>query len=176
MGNYLIFILIIVLIYYISDYNATRAELPLYFDLNMSKICKSLDDNKDDKDDKDVDIKKGLSACQKEKIKSCLPEKSIETQLFEQKKKVEELTLQLADNTPTYRFSKHDRYFLDNGYTGGDDKFTERMQAMSKKSKEAVIARSMWSKNSLIPYLEEELQMHENSGGWWEDQNLEIDM
>ncbi len=68
---------------------------------------------------------------------------------------------------------------IDNLYHGksnyplsGDDNLTYRMYDMGQKNKHAIINRAMWDKNSLIPYLEEELRTHANSI-WWDDETLE---
>lgn len=60
---------------------------------------------------------------------------------------------------------------IDDG--NGDNKLTAHVSHNQKKSKQSMDNRSMWSKNSLIPYLEEELQEHANSRWWDDDSNLE---
>jgi hypothetical protein len=159
----------------IKSQNAQQSVQPIYFNMDLNKICGAA--TKDKKaDDEDPDAKyKNLSECERSKIKMCPKEKTIEEQLEEQKQLVKNLQLQINDKTPLYDFNKNDRYFIDTelDMSNGDDIFAMKMQDIGRKPKEATIARSMWSKNSLIPYLEEELQMHENSCGWWEDENLE---
>lgn len=196
MNNYLILIIVIFLIFILFNdagfmpknkhhKPVTQSQIqPMYFNIDMNKICDKLGDN--DKDDKQGDAKNDkkyekLNSCEKQAVKTCPPEKPLETQLFEQKELVRKLKLQLDDKTPTYRYSKSDRYFMDNelnqgGNVTGDDKFVVQMQAMMRRPKESLDARSMWSKNSLIPFLEQELQMHEGAYGWWEDQDLDAIM
>lgn len=60
---------------------------------------------------------------------------------------------------------------INNG--NGDNKLTAHVSHNQKKSKQSMDNRSMWSKNSLIPYLEEELKEHANSRWWDDDSNLE---
>lgn len=54
----------------------------------------------------------------------------------------------------------------------GDDILAKHVAHNQKKSKQSLDNRSLWNKNSLIPYLEEELEEHANSR-WWDDDNLE---
>jgi len=208
MISYWIIILVIILIFYIGEdsglskrsgltfqsyiygYIPTKDNNPYNFDIDMSKICDSVGNcsknDSDKSDDKPGKISRekileNLNDCEKKAIGSCPPEKSLETQLFEQKELIKNLKLELEDKTPKYRFSKSDRYFLDNDPDAGDyrnissnsinvtdigdDKITAQMLVMGGRSKESLDNRSLWSKNALIPYLEEELKMHENSYG-----------
>jgi hypothetical protein len=54
----------------------------------------------------------------------------------------------------------------------GDDRLAKHVSHNQKKSKQSLDNRSLWNKNSLIPYLEEELEEHANSR-WWDDDSLE---
>jgi hypothetical protein len=63
-------------------------------------------------------------------------------------------------------------YGISNYPLTGDDSLTYRMYDMGQKNKHAIMNRAMWDKNSLIPYLEEELRDHANSI-WWDDETLE---
>ena len=190
MHNYLVFIVAIILVLYLTEIgrkNPSRERVmqsrkitsPIYFNIDMNKLCGAsgiINTGENNTVTSDEEKYAKLNSCEKKMVKTCPPEKSKDTQIYEQKEIIKNLKLELGDNTPAYRFSKSDRYFLDNGYEGGDDKFVRQMQVMGGRAKEAATARSLWSKNTFIPYLEEELQMHENSGGWWEDQNLENEM
>ncbi|MGL5934489.1 MAG: hypothetical protein ACRCZI_02580 [Cetobacterium sp.] len=183
MDNYIMFVIIIILIFLLSDkrYNyadtytkkkKTTNERPLYFNLDLEKVCGS--SKKDQSSIVDDETRyKYLSECQREKVKDCPREKTLEEQLEEQKEMVKNLKLELEDRTPIYDYNKSDRYFIDPEKVSGDDQYALRMQEMMKQSKRSTDNRSKWSTNSLIPYIEEELQMHANSGGWWEDDNLE---
>lgn len=201
MENYTVLIIIILILFVFCDYSRyehdyykpkynksrryldTQSNNPLYFNLDIDKVCKAAASNANNGDSQkdqcgkvDDEVRyKYLNECEKKKIQSCPQEKTLEEQLEDYKQVVKELKLELNDKTPAYDFNKSDRYFVDKDLfpTSGDDKFTIHMQEMQKRSKQSLDARSMWSTNSLIPYLEEELQMHENSGGWWEDSNLE---
>jgi hypothetical protein len=54
----------------------------------------------------------------------------------------------------------------------GDDKLMSKMQHLSLKNKEAIIIRAGFNKYSLVDYFNEELNDHENSI-WWDNQDLE---
>lgn len=175
MHNLLLIVLIIVLIYLIGkstmvDYDIPRNSDPVYFNMNIRDICKSVDNHTDDKDSKE-DVK--LTECEKRVKSQCPPEKSVEDQLFEEKKKYNELKLKFDNKTPPYSFYKDDRYIVlpDEDLTY-DDKLTKKMIDVGCRAKEALDSRAMFDKNSLLPYLEEELQMHANSV-WWDDDALE---
>lgn len=196
MHNILIYVLVLILIYYLIDNkiatlspsdlesNANTNAKDMYLNLNMSGLCAPLN-GKDSKEDSKEDSVV-LNDCQKEIIKGCPPTKSLADQLFDQKKLYNELKLQLEDKTQPYRYTNTDRYIIDNrldsdfgidsSHPQGDDKFTVGMRNNGKKSQEALYNRSLWTKNSLIPYLAEELAEHENAGGWWDCDDLEAEM
>lgn len=172
MYDLVIIILILVVILFLSKKNTSQGfdnpedgSNPYIFGVNIKSVCDDVKKN---------GSKQELTECEKEKIKSCPPEKSLETQLFEQKQKYNELKLQVEDKSPKFRFSNSDRYVFDNIGLDGDDVFTQKMFDMGKKPQEAIMNRSMWSKNSMLPFLEEELNMHENSI-WWDDDALEAE-
>lgn len=187
MDNYIVFIVIIILVFLLSDYKRYNpnevyrrrenytSDQPLYFNLDIDKVCKqsSKDEPKDLRDIDEETRYKYLNECQKEKVKTCPLEKSLEEQLEEQKQMVKNLKLELEDKTPLYDYNKSDRYFIDPDTPSGDQQYALRMQEMMKRSKQSMDNRSKWSTNSLIPYIEEELQMHANSGGWWDSDELE---
>lgn len=146
---------------------------PIFLNLNIKDICQNLNfgadttpapvpaiavsnDNTDDKTDKPDDTPK-----------------SIADQLFDQKKMYNELKLKYDDMSPVYRYTNSDLYLVDNQPSTGDDVFTNRMLDMGMQSKVATDARSMYSKNSLIPYLEEELEEAAGTNGWWDQDQLE---
>ena len=176
MNNIFVCLLVLVLIYYFSErktknaHRSVKRDPRLYIDLNMNNLCKPLKAVGEPDVGKDVPK---LSTCQQEKIRECPPVLSTEDQLYEQKKLYNELKLQMEDKTPTYSFTNTDRYLLDSDTAIGDDSFTLGMINNGKKSKESLDSRALWTKNSLIPYLAEELAEHENANGWWDDDDLE---
>lgn len=139
-------------------------DKPIYLNLNIKDICQNLNSSKDGisppmvSDEKNADTK---------------DDKPLADQLADQKKLYNELKLKCEDNSPVYRYTNSDLYLVDNKPNNtGDDVFTSRMIDMGLQAKAATDARSMWSKNSLIPYLEEELEEHADSQ-WWDDDSLE---
>ena len=54
----------------------------------------------------------------------------------------------------------------------GDNALSLRMLEMGKKAKQSIDNRAKFDKNSIQPYIEEELRMFSNSR-WWEDDSLE---
>jgi len=123
----------------------------------------SVDDNEDEK----------LKKCEDK----CIPKKSLADQLFEQKMLYEELKLKYEDPTPEYRYSTTDRYIIDSGVEPvADDKLAFKMKDTGGRAQEAANSRSCYGKNSLIPFIEEEIEEHANSYGWWDDNDLEDEM
>lgn len=179
MQDFIILILVIILIYFIfKSNNYDERTKPMYFDLKIRDICSAVgskDSSIDDKDAEAPNSEAKIESCKKKAIDKCTPKKSIEDQLYDQKKLYEDLKLKIADPNPTFRYSSDDRYLFDNGYNPtADDKLTIKMKDVGGKAQEATVARSMWSKNSLIPYLEEELEEHAGAYGWWDaDEDLE---
>lgn len=169
MINYFIIILLLVLIYLVfSVYKRTCAydEYSRNLNIVMPKT-KSIGDDEDDESIEDDKIKK----CEEK----CTPEKSLADQLFEQKKIYDELKLKCEDTTPQYRYSTTDRYIIDTGVEPvADDKLAFKMKDTGSRAQEAADSRSLYGKNSLIPFIEEELNEHANCYGWWDDcENLE---
>jgi hypothetical protein len=161
MVNYFIIVLLLVLIY-LCVYKQARAKDEYSRTLNrLGSEEELIADNEGDK------IKK----CEQK----CKPVKSLADQLFEQKKLYEELKLKYEDNTPAYRYSTTDRYIIDTGVEPvADDKLASKMKDTGGRAQEAADSRSLYGKNSLIPFIEEELNEHANSYGWWDDsENLE---
>lgn len=140
---------------------------PIYFNLNMKDICNSieLDTPNNSKPNEDSYTDEYHE-----------PEEAInytEARLRHEAKLRREQRLKDNDTDPDYRFSNSDRFLIDNKLETDDDLLTGQMLEMGRRNKEAMTNRAMFSKNSLIPYLEEELQEHENAGGWWDDDDLE---
>lgn len=175
MNNYFIVVIIlmaITIIYYNTqvqymtdkksdlpvDIPATPAK-PIYLNLNIKDICQNL---------KDSDT---VSAAPENSTVS--ETKSLADQLLEQKKMYNELKLKYDDDAPVYKYTNSDLYLIDNQPQSGDDVFTNRMIDMGMQAKVAVDARSMYSKNSLLPYLEDELEESAGSGPWWDQDTLE---
>jgi hypothetical protein len=161
MTNYFIIILLIILIYLLIRYN----EGPISFKLNIKND--TLSDPEDPEDIDEDTVKK----CEEK----CTPTKSLADQLFDEKKINEELRLKYEDKTPAYRYSTTDRYIIDTGVEPvADDKLAFKMKESGGRALEAADSRSLYGKNSLLPFIEEELEEHANSYGWWDDdENLE---
>lgn len=180
-----------------SQYGESKT---LYANFNIRDICRELDRNniseylqatKDspNKDAKDTPLaKKDPADSKKDSIKdsagskddpsaidptNVLNVRSIDDQLAEQKKLYNELKLKYEDTSQPYKYTNSDLYLVDSPPNTGDDVFTSAMMATQKKNKDSLDARSQWNKNSLVPYLEEELNEHENSNGWWQNSDLE---
>lgn len=165
MLNYFIIILLLVLIYLVFGVYKRACAYDEY-SRTLSRVmseAKPIEDS-DDEDDK-------IEKCEEK----CTPKKSLEDQLYEQKKIYEELKLKCEDTTPAYRYSTTDRYIIDTGVEPvADDKLAFKMKDAGGRAQEAADARSLYGKNSLIPFIEEELNEHANACGWWDDcENLE---
>lgn len=202
MANNFIFLtvlLIIILIYYVGFSDSpifVQEKKPMYFNLNIKDICQALNNSDSDSSTSDSDSssssnndnnniknskndnKKSETKTKKRKHKkhsrhSRHSKHSKDTELLKIKKQFNELKLEVEDDSTQYRFSNSDRYLIDNKVEDGDDALTTQMLHMGSKNKEAIINRAMYSKNSLIPYLEEELNQYENAYGWWDDGDLE---
>jgi 7,8-dihydro-6-hydroxymethylpterin-pyrophosphokinase len=119
-----------------------------YLNINIKDICKNLD-NESKKASKEV----------KELQNKLDEQKELYDALRSKYEKEDEKKSDLFDNDPV-------------GLVG-DDIFTNRVVEMNKRSKESMDNRAMWDKNTFTPYLEEELQEHENSQSWWEDPDIE---
>jgi len=166
MHDAIIFILILIIIYYVcknETTNKANIDVPIYYNLGISDICKSID--------KKETAPPELSECEKEQIKKCPPKKSLETQLFDQKKLNAELKLELENKELPYKNDDSDRYLGNTCYLSGSDLFATKLLENGKKNQDAIINRTLWTKNSFIPYLEEELQAGENLA-WWNSNEL----
>lgn len=166
------FILILILIFVYYEYKSNqhnhsfhryhRGSNPLNVELNMHDICKAV--NKTSMTDSDG------------KSKQCPKEEELAKQLDEQKQMTNELKLKYeVDPIQPYRFSDNDRFLLDSKYLLADDRLALKMKDTGSRGQEAANSRALWSKNNLVPYLEHELSNAANSGGWWEDDQLEAD-
>ena len=169
MLNYFIIILLLVLIYLVFGVYKQQCSYGEYSrELNrIMSEAKPIEDNSDE----DAVIENMIKTCEDK----CTPEKSLADQLFEQKKLYEDLKLKYEDTTPEYRYSTTDRYIIDTGAEPvADDKLAFKMKDVGGRAQEAADSRSLYGKNSLIPFIEEELNEHANACGWWEDnENLE---
>jgi len=141
----------------------------------MKDICTNIEKSGDNGS---TDANNGSNDEELKKCKDkCVPKKSLADQLFDQKMLYEELKLKYEDNTPAYRYSTTDRYIIDTGAEPvADDKLVSKMKDTGCRAQEAADSRSLYGKNSLIPFIEEELEEHANSYGWWDDNDLEDDM
>lgn len=164
MQNYLLLFVILILVFYLSDYLADcknkvfmnfdihhdNKQTPLYFNIDLKEICKTLE----------PESKEYLQKCEPELQKNYEPEKIKESPLDK-----------------AYRISNTDRYMTDNvlNLSNSDDKLTLKMHQMGQKPFESILARSMWSKSSLLPYLEEELNENEESVWWESDMNDQLE-
>jgi hypothetical protein len=111
---------------------------------------------------------------QKKCEEKCVVPKPLGDQLFEQKQLYEELKLKVDDTSPPYRYSTTDRYIIDTGVDPvADDKLAFKMKDTGSRAQEAADSRSLYGKNSLLPFIEEEMEEHANSYGWWDDEDLE---
>lgn len=138
---------------YMSDKKDTSSvssnlDKSTYLNINIKDICKSLDT---------------------ESKKTSNEVKELKHKLDEQKELYEALRAKYEKED----VKKSDLFDNDPIGLVGDDVFTNRLVDMNKKSKEAMDNRTMWDKNTFTPYLEEELQEHENSQSWWEDPDIE---
>ncbi len=157
--NIIIVLLVLILIYHVF-YKPIKNS-PIYLNVNMSDVCKKIDNL-----DKDDDKKQNLNKNNKEDEMRC------ENQLFDIKQKYNQLKLKTDDPEPndiSYLFYDNSRYNIKD-----DDGLTMRMMEMGKKNKQAIINRAMWNKNSLLPYFEDELRMHSESI-WYDNDLLEKD-
>lgn len=151
-------ILLTILLLILCFYPKYRPDTsPIYLNINMSDVCKKVDDSE-------------IIPSQKNDINSI--NKKCENELFDIKQKYNKLKLIVDDPEPDdilYLMNSDSRYNIK-----GDDSLTSRMMNMGKKNKEAIINRAMWNKNSLLPYLEDELRMHSESI-WYDNEDLERD-
>jgi hypothetical protein len=169
MTNYFLLAIIILLIYLIVKSNKNVQNDLGYFDINIKDICKNIDNAKK-VDTNKLDVN---TDCEKRVRSECPPEKTTEDQLFEEKKKFNELKLKCDDKTPPYSFYKDDRYLiLDTPAMTLDEKLAIKMQESGHKAQDSMVNRAMYDKNSFLPYIEEELNEHANSI-WWEDDDLD---
>lgn len=153
MVNYFIILLLLILIYLVNDYSS-----------HFKKVMKG-----------DKPVEATVEEKQKKCEEKCVPKKSVDDQLFEQKQLYEELKLKVEDTSLPYRYSTTDRYIIDTGVEPvADDKLAFKMKDTGGRAQEAADSRSLYGKNSLIPFIEEELEEHANSYGWWDnDEDLE---
>lgn len=67
------------------------------------------------------------------------------------------------------------KVYKDNDHSMADDSMVSHMLHTGSKGKRALTNRALYSKYSLIPYIEEELNDHANSI-WWENDELENEL
>lgn len=142
-----------------ADSTPVDPAAPLYANFNIKDICREL--AKNDAVDDAVDVNDPT-----------IPQ-TPEEQVADLKQKNMELKLKLEDHDSPYSYKNNDLFLVDDKKNIGDDVFTLKMLEMSKKNKQAIDARSMWSKESLLPWYEEELEEHSNGNAWWESSDLE---
>lgn len=152
--KYLLVILVVLVLFKFSETRDVHKRDPIYINMNMRDACKKADDAYDNAVKKIAE--KDKSSCEKK--------------LSDERRKYNELVLKYTDANPDA--INHLYYDRSDDPIMGDDKLTYKMMHMSQKNKQALTNRALWSKNSFIPYLEEELQSHAESI-WWDDETLE---
>lgn len=143
----ILIILILVLVYITLKQNNKPA---IYLNLDLNKLNNTPGDEK----------------CSQEYEKKI---KEIQSQYDTQKKRADELYMKYANPDPNAIENAWEEVYA---YPKGDDKFTMKMLDTGSRAQESQTNRALWSKNSMIPYLATELDMHENSI-WWENDALE---
>lgn len=155
--NIIILLTILLLIFCVYS-NPRPKTSPIYLNINMSDVCKKVDEIRTDNKNDGQNDGQNDSEC--------------ENKLFDIKQKYNKLKLRVDDPEPNDL-----KYLINNESRDGlkdDDNLTARMMNMGKKNKEAIINRALWNKNSFLPYIEDELRMHSESI-WYDNDDLERD-
>jgi len=157
------------------DVKPGKNTKPIFLNLNIKDICQNLNfaDDGIPPQAPTIAVSNDNIPADKSADPTDSAPKSLADQLFDQKKMYNELKLKYDDVAPVYRYTNSDLYLVDNQPQTGDDVFTNRMLDMGMQAKVATDARSMYTKNSLIPYLEEELEEAAGTNGWWDADQLE---
>jgi hypothetical protein len=164
-----VFVIVIILLVIVIYYNTISKE---YYQYMTSVKINAVSNKNEDPLYVNVNLK---DICQNLNFKNVEPPvEHIVLPQVNMLKEAVELELKDEEHKPHNKFTNSDLYIVDNKSIQGDDVFTARMMNMAKQSKIASDARSMMTKNSFIPYLEEELEEHANSV-WWDDDSLEAD-
>lgn len=152
-------IIIICFILYMNYSNTIKQ--PLYLNMNIREMCQKADNTIDE------DTKKSIEKMQKEYAKNL---DECKTKVSAEKKRANDLFLKYGDTEPN---NIDFLYYGNSDYPlSGDDKLAYRMYDLGQKNKQAITNRALWNKNSLLPYIEQELRDHSNSI-WWDDETLE---